>query len=158
MKKDLKKRFFDKVKKNKKSGCWEWSGCKDKDGYGVFYFVNPEDGSKESRAHRVSLIINKGFLDKNKIVLHKCHNRKCVNPDHIMHGSQSENIRHSVKRGTHVRVRFTDDQVIEMSEKRLSGWASTKIADFYKTNPATVDYATKKRINLIAREFLQCGT
>jgi hypothetical protein len=62
----------------RESGCWEWLGRPDKDGYGIFYV----DG-KNKKAHRVSYELFRGPIPKGLTIDHLCMNRRCVNPLHL---------------------------------------------------------------------------
>lgn len=70
------------------SGCWEYTGKKDRCGYGVFKI-----GGRNLGAHKVSYILHKGDFDQdNKEMMHLCHNRCCINPEHIKPGTHKENM------------------------------------------------------------------
>jgi len=58
--------------------CWEWSGYKDKDGYGKFSL-----NRTPFMAHRISFNIFKGIIKDNLVIDHICHNRSCINPEHL---------------------------------------------------------------------------
>lgn len=60
------------------SGCWEWSGYRDKDGYGVVKV----DGIRY-RAHRVFYSHLVGVLNPALVIDHLCRNTSCVNPQHL---------------------------------------------------------------------------
>lgn len=75
-------RFWDKVEKT--DYCWNWKGNKRKDGYGVIAI-----NGKGIRVHRFVLGIN----DPNIKIIHICDNPMCVNPSHLITGSQTENMK-----------------------------------------------------------------
>ncbi|VXB24238.1 HNH endonuclease signature motif containing protein [Citricoccus sp. K5] len=68
-------RFWSKVDKSGK--CWIWTGAK-YNGYGVFRI-----DSAARLAHRVSYKWAKGDIPDGEQLDHMCHNRACVNPDHV---------------------------------------------------------------------------
>lgn len=71
----------------KNSGCVEWSGSKDKKGYGQLRI-----GGKLVKAHRYAWSRVNGAIPKGKVVLHMCDNPKCVNVLHLSVGTQLENV------------------------------------------------------------------
>lgn len=89
------RRFWSKAAIGGKDDCWNWTGAKSKNGYGSFSV----DRAKHS-AHRVACIISVGkSLPKKMVVRHKCDNRLCVNPDHLLVGSYADNSMDMVVRG-----------------------------------------------------------
>lgn len=72
------------------SGCWNWVGAKDKDGYGIFSIEG-----KGKRAHRVSYEHWNGTLSNSLTIDHLCRNTSCVNPEHL----QQVTIRINLLRG-----------------------------------------------------------
>jgi hypothetical protein len=87
-------RFFNNVKKQK-SGCWEWLGAPNSKGYGSFTEIT----NKKWLAHRYSYFLKNKNHDTSLFVLHKCDNPKCVNPDHLFLGTQTDNMRDCVAKG-----------------------------------------------------------
>lgn len=86
-------RFWDKVEMIPFHTCWEWTALK-RGGYGRIRM-----GTLRS-AHRVSWeITNKKQIPAKLVVLHKCDNKGCVNPDHLQIGTQLENVRDSIDKG-----------------------------------------------------------
>jgi predicted XRE-type DNA-binding protein len=89
------KRFWSKVDIKDKSECWEWGKHINNLGYGKFWFDD-----KWQQAHRVAFILSGGILTKEKpFVLHKCDNRKCVNPEHLYAGNQTDNMKDRSNKG-----------------------------------------------------------
>lgn len=85
------------------SGCWEWQGHLNKGGYGTDTYGSRIDGSRRQMlAHRMFyMLANKDYTEELK-VLHKCDNRKCVNPKHLWIGTQKDNMRDCVQKGRHI--------------------------------------------------------
>lgn len=73
-------RFFAKV--DKTDTCWEWLASKHKPGYGQM--MRYVDGKKmPGYAHRISYEIHHGPIPEDTVIDHICHNKSCVNPDHL---------------------------------------------------------------------------
>ena len=88
--KSFSDRFYEKVVIT--PGCWIWTGSLTK-GYGAIRV-----GKKNMYVHRMSYKINVGELREGMKVCHKCDNPKCVNPDHLFLGTQSDNIKDMVRK------------------------------------------------------------
>ena len=77
---------FDALLKPSQSGCLEYQGARDRDGYGRFWV-----GSSTVRAHRFALARRMG-VPPGAYVLHRCDNPPCCNPEHLFLGTNHDNI------------------------------------------------------------------
>ena len=74
-------------------GCWIWTAPL-VGGYGRI-FLN----GKAKKAHRTSYELNVATIPDGLLVLHRCDNRKCVNPDHLFLGTHLDNCLDKMKKG-----------------------------------------------------------
>lgn len=88
MKRAVELRIKDRTSVDPTTGCWNWLGRKDKDGYG-----NMTVFSKSQRTHRLSYKAFIGEIPEGYGVLHKCDNPSCNNPDHLYAGTIGDNMR-----------------------------------------------------------------
>lgn len=83
------KQFWSKVDKG--DNCWNWTGYISDTGYGRPRF---RVGGKQYflRAHRMSYEFKIGPIPAGMILDHTCHNRACVNPEHLRPVTDKQNI------------------------------------------------------------------
>ena len=101
------------------NGCMEFDGYRDKDGYGIVRISN-----KSQRAHRVSYALSIGPIPEGLLVLHRCDNPPCVNPDHLFVGTDNDNAQDKVTKGRGIIVeknghnKLTPDDVFKDQSRR----------------------------------------
>lgn len=89
--------FWDRVHNQLRltdNGCHEFTGHKDKCGYGRI-----RNGNKLVRIHREKWSFYNGKIKDGMCVCHKCDNPSCVNIDHLFIGSQKDNMRDRANKG-----------------------------------------------------------
>ena len=130
---DEKERFEDNVEFEPNTGCWLWSSTVNPYGYGNYYY-----GGKAYMAHRYSYTIYKGKIPKGLVVRHTCDTGICVNPAHLLIGTQQDNIDDRQRRGRQryavgtqlPHAKLTEEQIPEI--RKLEGVMSQrKIAALY---------------------------
>jgi len=85
----LEERLWAKV--DKSGECWEWTGCRDEDGYGRI-LITKNGKNQSTTAHRLAYILAKGEVAPNVKIDHTCHNHGCVNLSHLRPATHKENM------------------------------------------------------------------
>lgn len=83
----LPPRFWAKVQIDS-AGCWLWTACKVRAGYGHFRYEG-----KPRSAHRVAYVALVGAIPSDLTLDHLCRVRNCVNPNHLEPVTGAENTR-----------------------------------------------------------------
>ena len=149
----LEERFWRYVQKG--DGCWTWTGhAADKMGYGRIQIAGR--GSKKIPAHRLSYQLHKGEIPDGFIIMHTCDNPSCVNPDHLVAGTYSENTQDAVSKGrwhqgvpplkrgeSHHRSKLTDQIVLEI---RASQETNRQLAVKYGVSPSLIGCVRRRKI------------
>jgi len=75
-----------------------WHGAFEHAGYGRLTV-----GGKSMKAHRLAWIEANGPIPRGLLVLHNniCHNKACINPEHLRLGTHSDNTKDIVAYGNH---------------------------------------------------------
>jgi hypothetical protein len=141
-KSDETKRFLDKVKVME-TGCHEWQAGLASGGYGKF-----QNDGKTITAHRFSYSKFVGEIG-DKHVLHKCDNRKCVNPDHLFLGTCAENIADMDAKG---RRGSTATTTLEFAEK-VKSMLADRYSQQYVADTLGVSQALVSRIHRDVKKF-----
>lgn len=120
-----RERLLAKIEKHE-SGCWLWTGSlrgTKTHRYGCIRYRGKSEG-----AHRASYMEFNGEIPPGLNVLHRCDVPRCVNPEHLFVGTDSENMQDMTSKGrhpyrlgeTHPNSKLTDDQVRMIRESKQS--------------------------------------
>lgn len=78
--------------------CWDWRGSFRRK-YGRFNVTVSKGKDKDFSSHRIAYYISNGIDPADKIVMHKCDNPKCVNPNHLSLGTNKDNTNDMMNKG-----------------------------------------------------------
>lgn len=131
---DPKEYLYSKIKRDDATGCWNWTGHTFSGGYGFFKCKaiqrNPMNAS------RGSWVVHNG--DPGPLmVLHKCDNRLCVNPDHLFLGTSKDNMGDCKDKGRTNRgearpqAKLTHQTAFEIRWLNAMGWSYGKLAEMF---------------------------
>lgn len=118
----LEVRFWESVKKLANGDCWKWKGSKDRTGYGSI-----SNNNKTLKAHRVSYILHNEEFDAALTILHKCNNRLCVNPNHLILGDKK--IKLSQQKAGKIRELYATGNFTQLELSKMFEVSSTTIAN-----------------------------
>jgi len=96
------------IKVNKSDNCHIWNAARQKQGYGMFSY----DG-KSMPAHRFAYLLHNGNIEENMVVHQTCENNGCVNPNHLILQSKSQN------KKSYTSVRVSREMIEKESVKFL---------------------------------------
>src|SRR6266702_3699968 len=127
------------------SDCIEWTGGKEKDGYGRRWHQG-----RQRRAHRVAFFEAYGYWPN--ICRHTCDNRPCVNIDHLRDGTHADNARDRMERGRdrhphgekHCRAKLTEIDVRQIRWLAQIGCIQRDIAEAYGVSKTTVNSIVRR--------------
>ena len=125
------KRFWSKVTKT--DSCWLWTGGT-RAGYGLFRLRN-----KMWSAHRLSYAIHTGDVGNHR-VRHTCDNPPCVNPAHLLLGSDKDNSDDKMVRDRH-NFLLSNKQVLDIRSRPLSPTMCKELAIEFGTSTEVIKRA-----------------
>ncbi|WP_407676408.1 HNH endonuclease [Plantactinospora alkalitolerans] len=95
-------------------------------------------------AHVAGFVLQNGAIPDGNLVRHRCDNRACVRGEHLLAGTQSDNMRDAVERGRQKpggcrgeRVgtsRLTEEQVCRIKSRLASGERGRVLAREFGVN------------------------
>jgi hypothetical protein len=151
----LAERFFEKVIPEPMSGCWLWMGAAMGFGYGSIGLGRATEGT--AYAHVVSLQLHGIAIPPGAHVRHICDTPPCVNPKHLLVGTQRENnqdmarkrrnrVPHPGTQGAKQWNARLDDEKVRQIRQRLSSGANRRgLAAEFKVSKDTIGLIARGR-------------
>jgi hypothetical protein len=128
---DIREQFLTKIEwiEDSNTGCWEAEQTSNGEGYSYGTFrVNKK--AKRIALHRLSYIVFNGEIPDGHCVMHKCDNRKCINPLHLKTGTKKENTQDMIQKGRVCRdgkvIKLSRDNIIDIRNSNLSSYELAK--------------------------------
>lgn len=125
----LAERFWSKVERREPNDCWTWRASLDSSGYGQL----KRDG-KVVRASRLAYELALGPIPDGVFVCHKCDDRRCCNPSHLLLGANADNVADMVAKRRQALgeksggAKLTEAEVHEIVSLRRDGLTQSAIA------------------------------
>ena len=109
--------FWDRVNAHvvkHENGCHLFNGHLDECGYGRI----SKDG-KLVRVHREIWKLHNPNQEITGVIMHSCDTPNCINPEHLSHGTQADNIADMVEKGRRVTVKGSAQKDAKLSESDI---------------------------------------
>jgi hypothetical protein len=153
-------RFWAMVEKTET--CWNWTGALGA-GYGQI-----KVGHRMIGAHRYSWELHHGDIPKGLWVLHRCDNPRCVRPDHLFLGTNSDNILDAHAKGrvpaaaieafranralhaqgsANPRAKLTEEQARDIRIRYAAGGTTQeRLAAQYRVDESLISLITRRKV------------
>lgn len=108
-------RFWTYVDAAAADECWLWNGHRNKNGYGTL-----RSKTTTLAVHRVSYEMHKGKIPEGLVIRHMCNNPPCVNPNHLLVGTNLDNVMDKVRAGrtpvneSHGNCKYSNEVVAQI--------------------------------------------
>lgn len=135
----LAERLWRRVRKT--DGCWFWTGCRDKNGYGQ---IALKRGEHSKLVHRISWQLTYGVIPDGLNVLHKCDTPTCCNPDHLFLGTQLDNMRDMRAKGRGRRPMLTPTILAKARKMLAKGAYQRDVAHHFNVSQSGLSRALKR--------------
>lgn len=130
-------RFMKKVGPITSTGCMEWQGKVDAHRYGTVCILPI---SKYVKAHRAAWVLANGEIPVDSpVIRHSCDNPRCVNPAHLVCGTQTDNNMDTLNHGRtkggawegHRLAKLDRTKVAEIKQRRARGESCASLGREY---------------------------
>lgn len=123
-------------------GCWIWTGSYNNGGYGRTKYKQQAD-----LAHRLFYELYVGPIPYGLLIRHRCDNRQCVNPYHLLPGTYQDNVNDMVERARQAKGeavstnKLTEQEAKEIIDLLTHGiFTHKKIANLYNVHKSAIHH------------------
>jgi hypothetical protein len=156
---DWSDRFWSKVRVDA-DGCWRWTAAADAFGYGAFGVGTKAAGTRRMvKAHRYAFELTHGPIPAGHVIRHACDVPACVNPAHLVRGTQADNVRDMHERGRQAMgeararrgescgtAKLSESQVAEIRAKYAAGGRSQRsLAAEYGVHQTQISHVVTRK-------------
>jgi len=137
-------RFWERTRRE--GECLVWTGYRDRQGYGTL--IRKAIAPSPMLAHRYAFLLTHGEVPDGAVIRHSCDNPPCVEPTHLLIGTQADNIADRQARGrhrpgrllgeAHPQHKLTATALAEIREQYLRGDSLDLIGARYGVSKTTV--------------------
>lgn len=156
----LKDHIASRITIDTKTKCWVWNKATDRNGYARTNYKN--DAGKWTvllNLHRhVFVAYNGAFDPATPVIRHTCNNRRCINPDHLIQGTQKDNVADAIEANTHSSLhqqevrRLTPDERRDIYECLSRGETIYSVAKKHNTSMSNVFEYKQRLPNWLAKQ------
>ena len=148
----LPRRLWGKVVQTT-NGCLEYAGAHNAFGYGVIRARRDDGTHTMVAAHRAAWTVTHGAIPDGMLVLHRCDNPPCCNPDHLFLGTDADNMADKCSKGRQSRefelphTKLSDAQVADLRhEYATSGLSQYALARQYGISQSHVSFIVNHKV------------
>jgi hypothetical protein len=110
-------------------GCWTWTRYRTDDGYGTVVYQG-----QRYYTHIVAFYLSIGIWPGDRHILHTCDNPPCCRPDHLIGGTNKENINDCISKGRRTckppsQTFLTQQDVAEIRRLALFDFSPKEISE-----------------------------
>ena len=129
------------------NGCWNWTGSKNKQGYGSIGIGSRRTGERKTvKTHRLSYSLFVGINPEGYDICQNCDKPSCKNPAHLFAGSVLDNMADMDSKGRrgysysedHPSAKLTEEDVFTARKLRRNGYSYYRLAKMYGVNRETM--------------------
>lgn len=131
--------FWLRVQVGAPDQCWPWLKGVNRHGYGRINVGRIKGVSQIKLAHRLAYELT--FGPPVGVVRHQCHNPPCCNPNHLLDGTQADNMQDAIRAGRLAKefaLPHTKLSDAEATAIRTSVDRGVDLAASYGVSPSTI--------------------